>query len=62
LYNPKEADSFSHRWNVGTNPDLTFVSFGQDTQLPERRILGKFRSHNIGLSSTPPKLKVPAHS
>jgi len=32
LYNPKEATSFfSHRWNVGTNPDLPFASFGQDS-------------------------------
>ena len=32
LYNPKETASFfSHRWNVGTNPDLAFASLGQDS-------------------------------
>jgi len=32
LYNPKEtANFFSRRWNVGTNPDLAFASFGQDS-------------------------------
>jgi len=36
LYDPKEAASFSsHRWNVGTNPDLTFASFGQDSRQPD---------------------------
>jgi len=39
---------FSCRWNVGTNPDLAFASFGQDSRLPDRRVLGKFRGHNIG--------------
>jgi len=29
LYTPKETASFSHRWNVGTNPDLAFASFGR---------------------------------
>jgi len=64
LYNPKETASFfSRRWNVGTNLDLTFVSFGQDSRLPDRRILGKFPwpQHRLSLI-TPPKLKVPAHS
>jgi len=42
LYNPKETTSFfSHRWNVGTNPDLAFASFGQDSRLSDRRVLGK---------------------
>jgi len=32
LYNPKETASFfCHCWNVGTNPDLAFTSFGQDS-------------------------------
>jgi len=43
LYDPKGAASFSsHRWNVGTNPDLAFTSFGQDNRLPHRRVVGKF--------------------
>ena len=43
LYNPNETASFfSHRWNVGKNPDLAFASFGQDSRLPDRRVLGKF--------------------
>jgi len=42
LYNPKETASFfSRHWNVGTNPDLAFASFGQDSRLPDRRVLGK---------------------
>jgi len=64
LYNPKETASFfSHRWNVGTNPDLAFASFGQDSRLRDRRVLGKFpRSQHRPSLITPPKLKVPAHS
>jgi len=43
LYNPNETASFfSSRWNVSTNPDLAFASFGQDSRLPDRRVLGKF--------------------
>ena len=64
LYNPKETTSFfSQRWNVGTNPDLAFASFGQDSWLPERRVLGKFpRSQHRPYLITPPNLKVPTHS
>jgi len=64
LNNPKESASFfTHRWNVGTNPDLAFSSFGQDSRLPDRRVLGKFpRSQHRPSLRTPPKLKVPAHS
>ena len=64
LYNPKETASFfSLRWNVGTNPDLAFASFGQDSRLPDRRVLGKFpwSQHRPSLI-TPPRFKVPAHS
>jgi len=63
-YNPKETASFfSHRWNVGTNPDLTFASFGQESRLPDRRVLGKLpRSQHRHSLITPPRLKVPAHS
>ena len=64
LHNPKETASFySHRWNVGTNPDLAFASFGQDSRLLDRRLLGKFpRSQHRSSLITQPKLKVPAHS
>ena len=64
LYNPKETASFfSHRWNVGTNQALAFASFGQDSRLPYRVVLGKFlRSPHRPSLITPPKLKLPAHS
>ena len=64
LYNPRKTASFLTRcWNVGTNPDLTFASFGQDSRLPDRRVLGKFlRSQHRPSLTTPPKYKVPAHS
>ena len=43
------------RWNVGTNPDLVFVSFSQDTRLADRRVLGKFpRSQHRPFLITPP--------
>jgi len=64
LYDPKEKASFSsHRWNVGTNLDLAFASFSQNSQLPDTRVLGKFpRSQHRPSLITPPRLKVPAHS
>jgi len=64
LCNPKETPSFfSHQWNVDTNPELTFASFGQDSRLPDRRVLGKFpKSQHRPSLITPPKLKAPAHS
>jgi len=60
----KESASFStHRWNVGTYPDLAFASFSQDSRLPDRRVRGKFpRSQHRHSLITPPRLKVPAHS
>jgi len=64
FYNPKETASFfSRRWNAGTNPDLAFASFGQDSRLLDRRVLGNFpwSQHRPSLT-TPPRLKVPAHS
>ena len=46
-----------HRWNVGTNPDLAFASFGQDTPVRDRRVLGKFQRPQRRLSLiTPPRL------
>jgi len=64
LYNPKETASFFSRgWNVGTNPDLAIVSLGQDSRLPDRRVLGKFlRSQHRPSLITSPRFKVPAHS
>jgi len=64
LYNPKETASFfSRRWNVGTNPDLAFASFDQDSRLQDRRVLGKFpRSQHRPSLITLPRFKVPALS
>jgi len=63
LYNPKESASFfSRRWNIGTNPYLAFASLGQDSQLLDRRVLGKFpRTQHRPSLITPPRFKVPAH-
>jgi len=57
------ASFFSHRSNVGANLDLAFASFGRDSRLPDRRVLGKFPrlQHRPSLIK-PLKLKVPAHS
>ena len=64
LYDPKDAVSlYSHRWNVDTNPYLTLTSFGQDSRLPDKRVLGKFpRSQHYSSHITSPRHKVPAHS
>jgi len=64
LYNPKEEASFtSHRWNVGTDPNLAVASFGQDGRLSDRRVVGNFpRSQHRPSLITPPSLKVPAHN
>jgi len=64
LHDPKETASFSsHRWNVGTNLDLAFASFGQDSRLPDRRVLGNFpQTQHRPSFITPPRHKVPAHS
>ena len=43
LHNPKAAANFtSGCWNIGTNPDLTFVSAGSDNRFPDRCVLEKF--------------------
>ena len=64
MYNLKETPSFySHRWNVNNNPDLAFMSLGQESRLPDRRVLGKFpRSQHRPSLIMPPILKLPAHS
>ena len=64
LYDPNEVISFSsHRWNIGTNPDVALASVSQDNQLPNRHVLGKFlQSQHRPSLITPPRLKVPAHS
>ena len=55
LHNPKDVDTFrSGSWNTGTNPDLTFVSVGPDSGIPDRPILEKFP-----WSQDPPSLIVP---
>ena len=42
---------------------MAFASFGQDSRLPDRRVLGKFpRSQHRPSLIMPPKLKVPANS
>ena len=64
LYKPKKTASFfSRRLNVGTNPDQTFASLGQESRLPDRRILGKLpQSQHRPSLITPPRFKDPAHS
>ena len=63
LYDPKEAASFSsHRWDVGTNPDVALVSGDQDNPLQDRRVLGNFPlSQHLPSHITPRRLKVPVH-
>ena len=54
---------FSRGWNVGTNPHLAFASFGQESRLPDRRVLGKLqRPQHRPPIKKPPRLKVPTHS
>ena len=39
LRDPKDVATFhSGRWNTGTNPNLTFVSVGPDSRVPDGRI------------------------
>ena len=43
LHDPKDMATFhSGCWNTGINPDLTSVSVGPDSSVPDRRILEKF--------------------
>jgi len=64
LHNSKGVASFfSHKWNVGTIPDLACMSAGQDNRLPERRVLGKCpRSRHRPYLIIPPRLKVHTYS
>ena len=57
------ATFHSGRWNTGTNSDLTFVSVGPDSRVPDRRILEKFpRSQHRPSLIVPPRLALPALS
>ena len=64
LHDPKDVVAFhSGRWNTGTNPDLTFVSVGPDSRVPDRRTLEKFSrlQHRPSLI-VPPRLALPVPS
>ena len=57
------ATFHSGRWNTGTNPDLTFVSVGPDSHVPDRHILEKLpRSQHQPLPIVPPRLALPVSS
>ena len=64
LHDPKDVATFhSGRWNTGTNPDLTFVSVGPDSRVPDRRVLEKFhRSQHQPSLIVPPRLALPVPS
>jgi len=63
LQAPNGVASFSHRWNVGTNPDLAIGSVGHDNRLPARGVLGTFpRSHHRPYIITPLRFEIPAYS
>ena len=54
---------FCFRWNVSTKPALAFSSFGHESRLPDRRVLGKFpRSQHRPSLITPPRFNVPVYS
>ena len=61
LHDRKDVATFhSGRWNTGTNLDLTFVSVGPDSRVPDRRILEKFSwSQHRPLLIVPPRLTLP---
>ena len=51
------------RRSTGTNPDLTFVSVGPDSRVPDRRILEKFpRSQHRPSFIVPPRFSLPVPS
>ena len=62
LHDPKDVATFhSGRWNTSTNPDLTIVSVGLDSRVPDRRMLEKFpRSQRRPSLIVPPRLALPA--
>ena len=64
LHGPKDVVTFhSGHWNTGTNPDLTFVSVGPDSRVPDRRILEKFpRPQHRPSLIVPPRLALPVPS
>jgi len=58
----KQPVFFSHRWHVGTNLDLAFANFCEDSRLPNRRVLKKFlRPQHRHSFITAARLKVPVH-
>ena len=57
------ATFYSGGWNTGTDPDMTFVSVGPDSRVPDRRILEKFpRSQHRPSLIAPPRLALPVPS
>ena len=64
LQNPKNVATFhSGRTNTGINLDLTFVSVGPDSRVPDRRISEKFpRSQHRPSLIVPPRLALPVPS
>ena len=64
LHDPNDVATFpSGRWNILTNPDLTFVSVGPDSRVPDRRILEKFpRLQHRSSLIVPPRLALPVPS
>ena len=61
LHDPKGVATFhSGCWNIGTNPNLAFVSVGPDSHVPDRQILEKFpRSQHRPLLIVPPRFALP---
>ena len=61
LHDPKDVVTFhSGRWNTVTNPNLTFVSVGPDSLVPDRRILEKLpRPQHLPSLIVLPKLALP---
>ena len=64
LHDPKNVTTFhSGRWNTAITSDLTFVSVGPDSRVPDRRILKKFpRSQHRPSPIVPPRLALPVPS
>ena len=60
LHDPKDVAIFhSGRWSTGTNLDLTFVSVGPESSVPDRRILEKFpKSQHRPSLVVPPRLSL----